>query len=268
MTRIDRSSRKLASTMTSFYVTGSKGNVKTGAYRCKRAVSLPFFSLTQSTMWTQSVAKSERLENVWCDRSARCFLAGWHERTEIPVLLFEKFQALNRYNVDKLFGHTDLDAPISAPTPLLAHACAPGTRIHIQTTHLRSEDPRGSSWAGKATAVEIALSPAACGQDLGHALSTRQTFTFFLRSLSSRVMPHRVSASTTTRRDVTHARTLCTLLSSFSRSPLRLTWRRIAFGRARVLRLRGILRCLSMTRVGIELWNNGDFAYGETDFEY
>lgn len=120
-----------------------------------------------------------------------------------------------------------------------AHACAPGTCIHIQTTHLCSEDPRGSSHGEKGDhGRDGSLSPAAYGQDLGHASSTTNVYVPSPRPLSSRVR-HAAPCRRTREHNYTTRRHPCTntmhpSLLILHISPLPRLAAPSAFGRARV----------------------------------
>jgi len=94
MTRIDRSSRELASTMTSSYVTGLEGNVEAGAYRWKRAILHVFpCTLTHRVDAAGGEIKAIREHSIRQNYATRLFPPGRYneniiridERMEIPV---------------------------------------------------------------------------------------------------------------------------------------------------------------------------------------
>jgi len=98
MTRIDRSSRELASTMTSSDVTGLEGNVEARAYRKRAILHLFPCALTYRMDAAGGEIKAIREYSIRQNYSTRLFPSSWYnentiqidERMEIPVLFLGK----------------------------------------------------------------------------------------------------------------------------------------------------------------------------------
>lgn len=194
----NRSPRGLASTMTSLYVTGPGGKRDggRGVYRCERAVFRPFLPCANAAADSEIRADSRAHDAAFASTCPET--SGQECQSSSSLKSFESRTAL----MLTVYSKIPASVPsISAPTALLAHACVPEACIHTN-----------DSPAWRRTLVVLAvemgsLSPAAHGQDLGHASSTANVY------VPSSFLPcHRTvsanSVSTITRRDVTHARTL------------------------------------------------------------